>query len=164
LKHALGLCLTLLCSSAVAQPLTIHEHKANIKKVVEKFRKSIIQKDKATMNSLFFNEKAPFIAVFSDEMLTKKRLEKADYPAAVDFGKFGTPADMISDDADSEEKIWNVKVQTDGYLASVYFDYSDHKNGKKKAFGTESWSLIRVEQDWKITSVAFTVTETEENK
>ncbi|MBC3765559.1 hypothetical protein [Neptunicella marina] len=132
---------------------------AEIRELVETFRISIINKDKAVFSSLFFSDNIPFVAVFSDEMLSQKRQQKPNYPAVVDFGKFGPPVKMLSDDAEQEEKMWNIKVQTDGYLASVHFDYSDHENGKKKAFGTESWSLVKVDTEWKITSVSFTVTE-----
>ena len=63
-----------------------------IREVIEQFRTSIINKDKETFSSLFFSDDVPFIAVFSDEMLSSKRMERPDYPAAVDFGKFGPPA------------------------------------------------------------------------
>lgn len=130
-----------------------------IRDVIEQFRISIIKNDKDTFSSLFFSDEVPFIAVFSDEMLASKRIERPNYPAAVDFGKLGPPANLISESDEQEEKMWNIKVQTDGHLASVHFDYSDHDNGKKKAWGTESWSMVKVDTDWKITSVSFTVTE-----
>lgn len=130
-----------------------------IKQVVEQFKSSIINKDKATFGTLFYSEDIPFIAVFSDEMRTRKRVENPNYPAAVNFGKFGSVLKMISDDEEQEEKIWNLKVQTDGYLGTVHFDYSDHLDGKMRAWGTESWSLVKVEESWKITSISFTVTE-----
>ena len=132
-----------------------------IREVIEQFRTSIINKDKDAFSSLFFSDEVPFIAVFNDEMLARKRIERPNYPAAVDFGKFGPPANLISESDEQEEKMWNIKVQTDGHLASVNFDYSDHENGKKKAWGRESWSLVKVDTNWKITSVSFTVTEGE---
>lgn len=146
----------MVCNSVFADVST---SETQIREVVEEFRTSIINKDKDVFSSLFLHDNIPFIAVFSEEMLAKKRLENPDYPAAVDFGKFGAPVEMISDTDSQEEKMWNIKVQTDGYLASVHFDYSDHENGKKKAWGTESWSLVKVDTEWKITSVSFTVTE-----
>ena len=135
------------------------DSKAQIHEVIEQFRTSIINKDKETFSALFLSDKVPFIAVFSDEMLTKKRVENPKYPAVVDFTQFGPPVKMLDGDKAEEEEIWNIKIHTDGYLASVHFDYSDHVSGKQRAYGTESWSMIKVEADWKITSVSFTVTE-----
>lgn len=89
----------------------------------------------------------------------QKRKVKPDIPRTVDFGKYGPPVKMISDTDKQEEKMWNIKIETDGYLGSVHFNYSDHRNGIKKAFGTEAWDLIREESGWKIVSVKYTVTE-----
>ena len=60
-------------------------------------------KDKAVFESLFYSESIPFIAVFSEEMLKAKRKERADYPATVDFGKFGPPSKMLLGDDALEE-------------------------------------------------------------
>jgi len=89
-------------------------------------------------------------------MVTDGRKNKADFPRYIDFGKFGPPVKMISEE--QEEKMWNIKVESDGYLGSVHFNYSDHRDGVKKAFGTESWDLIKDDSGWKIVSVKYTVT------
>ncbi|QYJ86414.1 hypothetical protein K0I73_01215 [Shewanella mesophila] len=134
-----------------------------IRSVVEVFRVSIIQKDKERFKSLFYSDNIPFIAVFSDEMLDLKRKENPNYPRSVDFGKFGSPIErMISDEEEQEEKIWNVQIETDGYLGSVHFNYSDHVDGYKRAWGTEAWDLVKEDTGWKIVSVTFTVTENTE--
>lgn len=153
------LALILATFSNQALATSIQDSKAEIHSVIEQFRTSIINKDTETFSALFFSEKVPFIAVFSDEMLAKKRIDNPDYPLAVDFGKFGPPSNMLLGDDAEEEKISNVKIQTDGYLASVHFDYKDIVNGKERAWGTESWSMIKLGSEWKITSVSYTVTE-----
>lgn len=147
-----------LGASAVARD-DAQTYKDEIKALVEIFRVSIINKDKETFKSLFYSDNIPWIAVFTDEMVNAKRKVKPDYPRTVDFGQFGPPVRMISDDEKQEEKMWNIEIETDGYLASVHFNYSDHRNGVKKAFGTEAWDLVREESGWKIVSVKYTVTE-----
>jgi hypothetical protein len=139
-------------------------HIDQISEVVEKFRLSIINKDKTTFQSLFYSDSIPWIAVFSDEMVKMKRKENKDFPRSVDFGKYGPPVRMISDEEAQEEKMWNIKIDTDGYLASVHFNYSDHRGGGQKAFGTEAWDLVREESGWKIVSVKYTVTEFVQSK
>lgn len=147
-----------LCNSVHARDnKEIYEKEINA--VIEKFRLSIINKDKETFKSLFYSDNIPWIAVFSDEMVNKKRKVKPNYPRTVNFGKFGPPVKMISDKEKQEEKIWNIQIETDGYLGSVHFKYSDHRNGLKKAFGTEAWDLVRDDTSWKIVSVKYTVTE-----
>jgi hypothetical protein len=147
-----------LLRSAIANESNL-SNEQDIKDVIETFRVSIINKDKETFKTLFYNESTPWIAVFSDEMVDAKRKIKADFPNTVNFGRFGSPVGMISDDDKQEEKIWDIKIDTDGYLASVHFNYSDHRNDIKKAFGTEAWDLVKDGESWKIVSVKYTVTE-----
>jgi len=66
---------------------------------------------------------------------------------------------MISDKKQQEEKMWNIKVETDGLLGSVHFNYSDNRDGVKHAYGTEAWELVREDTGWKIVSVIYTVTD-----
>ena len=133
--------------------------KDEISAVVESFRLSVINKDKETFKTLFYSESIPWVAVFSDEMVEQRRKSKPDFPRTVNFGKFGPPVKMISDDEQQEEKMWDIKIETDGYLGSVHFSYSDNRNGVKKAFGTEAWDLVKEDSGWKIISVIYTVTE-----
>lgn len=151
--------LTLAFADNASASKTGLEHKQDISLVIEKFRVSILNKDKETFSSLFYSDDIPWIAVFSDEMLEAKRKEKPDYPRSVNFGKFGPPVRMISEDGAQEEIIKNIKIETDGYLGSVHFDYIDVRDGIKKAHGTEAWDLVNDQSGWKIVSVKYTVTE-----
>ena len=131
-----------------------------LKKVIEVFKSALIEKDYSKLNSIFYSENVPFIVVFSDEMLAQKRKERPKYPSSIDFSKFGSSVKkLISAKEHREEKIWNVKININGKLASIHFDYSDHINHKKRSFGKESWSLVKEEENWKIVSVTYTVTE-----
>jgi hypothetical protein len=147
-----------LSGTAVANENHLNDQQ-DIKNVIETFRLSIINKDKETFNTLFYSESTPWVAVFSNEMVNAKRTTNASFPNTVNFGKFGSPANMISDDEKQEEKMWDIKIDTDGYLASVHFHYSDHRNDIKKAYGTEAWDLVKDGENWKIVSVKYTVTE-----
>ena len=155
MKHLITFIVLLSINNIAFADKTTAEHKEDIRSVVEKFRLSIINKDKENFSSLFYSEDIPWIAVFSDEMLKIKRKAKPDYPRTVNFGKFGPPVRMISEDEIQEEKISNIKIETDGYLGSVHFDYEDVRNGIKKAFGTEAWDLVNDQSGWKIVSVIY---------
>ncbi|NQZ08871.1 MAG: hypothetical protein HRT35_17075 [Algicola sp.] len=137
--------LALSCSTIARENTQVYKNE--IRAVVESFRLAIINKDKATFKLLFYSDKIPWIPVFSDEMVAEQRKTKADFPRSVDFGQFGPPENMISDKEKQEEKMSDIKIETDGYLASVHFKYSDHRNGVKKAFGTEAWDYLQSTQE-----------------
>ncbi|MFT5520823.1 MAG: hypothetical protein ACI9IA_001420 [Enterobacterales bacterium] len=132
-------------------------YKDELKEFVETFRLSIINQDAETYKSLFYSKSPPWIVVFSDEMVKLRRSEKPNFPRSVDFSKMGSPFDREM--KEREEKIWNIKIETDGYLGYVHFNYSDHEKGLKKAWGTQAWVLVREDAGWKIVSMTYVVTE-----
>ncbi len=50
-----------------------------------------------------------------------------------------------------------MKIDTDGDLASVLFDYAFLSNGKETNHGKEAWHLLRTQDGWKIASVVWSV-------
>ena len=56
-----------------------------------------------------------------------------------------------------EEQIANLKVDTDGEIATASFDYAYLSDGKLSNWGKEQWLLVRTEQGWKIFSVVYTI-------
>lgn len=56
-----------------------------------------------------------------------------------------------------EETFSDVRIDTDGEIASVSFDYAFLANGQKTNWGREMWQLVRTENGWKIFSVIYTI-------
>lgn len=128
--------------------------------LVQDFRNAILKKDRDAFNRLFYTENPPFIAVFGNEMLEEKRKTRADYPATIDFAQYGAAVDsLISDTVDIDEVISNVRIIADEYIGVVYFDYIDVRDGVQNAHGTEAWSAVNQDGEWKIVSVIFSVNE-----
>ena len=49
-----------------------------------------------------------------------------------------------------DEAISNVRIDTDGDIAQVWFDYSFVNDGYKENWGKESWQMVRTADGWKI--------------
>ncbi len=56
-----------------------------------------------------------------------------------------------------QESFYNVQIIEDGAVASVAFDYSFWLNGEKNNWGKEFWHMIKVNENWKIVSVVFSM-------
>ena len=54
-----------------------------------------------------------------------------------------------------EEKFSNVRINTDGAVASVYFDYVFLRDDKETNRGTETWQLVNTGDGWKINAVIY---------
>ena len=136
---------------------------AAIKQVVELFRTSLINKDKATYISLFFSDKPEDIGwqfVSEDTRLQHIRKTKPDAIKArqIPSNNFVSLIDAaVATKEPREEKISNVRIETDGEIASVSFDYDFLANEKRTNWGKEMWQLVRTEKGWKIISVIYTI-------
>ena len=150
------------CSQARAEENAASDLKA-IEQVVEAFRTSLIQKDKPTYMGLFFSDKPEDIGwqfVSEDIRLQQIRKTKPDAIKArqIPSNNFISLIDAaVATTEPREETFSNVKIETDGEIASVSFDYSFLANGKNTNWGKEMWQLVRTEQGWKIFSVVYTI-------
>ena len=136
---------------------------AAVRQVVETFRTSVIQKDKAAFMDLFFSDKPELItwqAVVDDASLerirtTRPQAIKARHRPDNNFVAF---IDSILASSEREEETFSdIQIDTDGEVASVSFDYAYLSNAKLMNSGREKWLLVRTEQGWKITSVVYTI-------
>lgn len=137
---------------------------AAIQEVVEKFRISIISKDKETFASLFYSENPKdLIWQFVTDDARVARIQETEPEVRKTYrvpeSNYLTFIDGITKpDARPREEIFrNLVVDTDGEIASVNFDYSYLADSKETNWGREMWHLVRTEDGWKIISVIYSV-------
>jgi len=136
---------------------------AALQQVVQAFQTAIIDKDKARFLGLFFSdrpEQVTWQAVVDDASLatiqkTRPQAIKARYRPDNHVVAFidGVVASPVRE----EETFSDVRIDTDGEVASVSFDYVYRSDGKASNSGREKWLLVRTEQGWKITAVVYTI-------
>jgi hypothetical protein len=164
MKHGLLLAALFASSPAFAsKPVKPTADQEQIKAIVETFGKSIVNKDKAGFLALFLNDKTSWVGVYSDKglKLLKEKKKDASQPDPDKIFSTDTPA-MFMDGLSSnkqhfEEKFSNVRIETDGNVGTVYFDYSFNIENYKVNWGKESWHLVHSPDGWKITSVIWSM-------
>jgi hypothetical protein len=165
LQLLIGACLVLaLCSCAVTQYANGSSADiAALSNVVGAFKTAIEKKDKPLFMSLFHSdnpERITWQAVVDDAALadiqkSRPQAIKARYRPDNSFVSF---IDGIVNDKDAlEEQLSDVKIDSDGEVASVSFDYVYLKSKVMSNYGREKWLLVRTEQGWKITAVVYTI-------
>ena len=164
LALALIFCFALAgCQSLPEQSHGNSKDIAAIRQVVESFRTSLINKDKATYMSLFFSDKPEDIGwqfVSEDTRLEHIKKTKPDAIKArqIPRNNFISLIDgAVAAKEPREETFSNIVIDTDGEIASVAFDYTFLANGQKTNWGKEMWQLVRTENGWKIFSVVYTI-------
>ncbi len=135
--------------------LTETKNVAELNAVLTSFMKSIRNKDMETFYSLFHEEPVVWIGVYKVNS-HRNRLQKDNNIKDYKSGSYQNFFQNIRDNK-IEERYYNLEIAEDGYIASLTFDYSFWRDGKKGNWGKESWGLIKTNGQWKITSVIYSI-------
>ncbi len=120
--------------------------------ILNEFLTAISNKDEKEFLDLFYDHSVVFVGVNPDKR-TGNLPSNNGLMYSTHVGFIGW---IVASPKKVEEKVWDVKIETDGNIASIYFSYSFHMDDKKINWGDEQWSLIKVGEHWKIVSVLFT--------
>jgi hypothetical protein len=126
----------------------------DVDRVMQAFHEAVAGHDGDKLEALFL-PKANLFNVLDDGRLATA---KAKSPAAAkvrvnsahEFAQFVTMTKQSLDPVHS-----NVRVMSDGVVATVYFDFVFNMGGKAENAGNETWQLVKDEKGWKIASIAF---------
>ena len=134
--------------------------KQQIEGVIETFRKAIIDKDKESFLKLFTSENITWSGVLPDasiQVLYASRPKPEMPPPHKVFSS--NPREFIDFIARHpgriEETFANVRIDSDGDVAQVWFDYAFIYGDYKQNWGKESWQMVRTETGWKIAAVVW---------
>jgi hypothetical protein len=130
---------------------------AAINQIVEQFKAAIIAHDGKTLGSLFLQDHDSWLAVADEATWNafKARNPKARKVVPSTWKNF---ADFVQNDPKPvEERFYNVRIDTNGAVASVWFDFDFLTDGKVSNRGSESWQMVRTEDGWKISSMLYSI-------
>jgi len=163
-KKAVVVFITLLTCALAGQALAQSpEFKSNaddltkIRSVVEEFRQDIIRKDAYALTKLVLNPDVLFHHINNQEEVDSARKYNAQFdgigPSQLDgFAKLlATSKDKL------EEKFRNIEIRQDGDLGLATFNYDFVINDKVHHSGLEVWQLCKIDGQWKILSVTWTI-------
>jgi hypothetical protein len=155
----------LICGLAAQAPAQGPEPKFNsnsedltkIRSLLEEFRQDIIRKEGYALTKLVLNPNVLFHHTNDQEEVDSVRKYNAQFdgvgPSQLDgFAQFlATSKDKI------EEKVHNIEIRQDGPLGLVTFNYDFVVNDKVTNSGLEHWQVCKIDGQWKILSVVWTV-------
>src|SRR5882762_9287642 len=130
---------------------------AKIRSVLEEFRQDIIHKDGEAITKLMLNPNVLFHHANTQEEIDSARKSNAQFdgigPSQLDgFAKLlATSKDKL------EERFRNIEIRRRGNLGLVTFNYDFVINDKVHHSGLEVWQVCKIDGQWKILSVAWTI-------
>lgn len=151
-----------LAASPVAAPSIAAKelHITQISAVVETFRTALINKEKDKFLQLFIAGTIPWIGVIDGDDLVRIRKEQPGFKSPrANTGSTHVKfiEGIVASPIRQEEKFWNIKIDTDGNIATVNFDYSYHAGSIKTNWGKEAWQLVNTDAGWKINAVIYSI-------
>jgi len=162
-----SLCLALFASAPrAAFAENPAESRQRIEAVIKAFGKALVDKDKEGFMRLFLREDITWAGVYTDGSVARYRAGLKDPTRPVPKVQVATPRkfiDSIARDPEANtETFENVRIDTDGEMAQVLFDYSFMVGNYRNNWGRESWHMVRTENGWKIASVIWSAEENPE--
>ena len=128
-----------------------------IRGLLDEFRQDIIRKDRNALTKLVLNPNVLFHHINGQDEVDSARKKNAQFdgigPSELDgFAQFlATSKDKI------EEKFHNIEIRQDGDLGLVTFNYDFVINDKVHHSGVEHWQVCKIDGQWKILSIAWTI-------
>ena len=156
MKHLAAFLLVITAQFSFAQENIKLDNKAKLQEVLNSFMRCIGTKDSVKFYSLFHSDPIVWVGVYKDKT-QQKRLEKDASALNYKTSDYKTWFRSISTGTPKEEKFYNINMVEDGNIASITFDYSFWADNKKGNWGKESWGLVNINGEWKITSVIFSM-------
>lgn len=128
--------------------------RVQIQKVVDGFKAAIIAKDAKAVRGMFLPGGSWLMAV------DKASLAKVGtkHPEAKQFvpGSYEEFAGFVGSAPKPIEEVFShVRIQTDGIVGTVYFDYRFEVEGKATNHGAETWQLVHTDDGWKISAMLY---------
>ena len=130
---------------------------AAIRHVVQQFQTAIIAHDGKTLGSLFLPEGGAWRSALDDATYAAAKARNPAAPRTMpstwqDFVGF-----VQRSTKPIEERFHDVRIDTNGTVASVWFDFEFVEDGKVTNRGSETWQLVRMDDGWKINAMLYSI-------
>jgi hypothetical protein len=128
---------------------------AEIEQLMAEYHQAVASHDGARMSSLFVGEGSTWFNVLSDAAYARARAKK---PATskVRHSSFQDFAKLVSSThATLNPEHSDLRILTDGTIASVYFNFIFLIDGKPENHGSETWQLVKTDGGWKIAAITY---------
>lgn len=140
-----------------AQQSTDNKKEINI--IINKYSKSVIEKDSITFYNLFNDGPVTWCGALKERSQAKEVAKKGVTHASSNYfsGSYKEFLRSLFRFKSTEDKFDNIQITEDGTVASVTMDYSFWANNEMTNWGSKYLMLIKRDGNWKITTVIYSL-------
>jgi hypothetical protein len=136
-------------------PASTASDTVDVQHVIDAYHQAVLTHDGSRLASLFLPQGGMWLNVLSDEAYVRA---KAKSPEAVKIrvGSYTDFAKLVSTSkASFNPTHTHLQENSDGTIASVYFDFVFLVDGKEQNRGSETWVLVKGTEGWKIAAITY---------
>ena len=128
---------------------------ADIQRVMDAFHHAVATHDGNGVSKLFLDRSSTWLTVLSDKAFAAARvknvsMQKVRVGSYKDFSAF-----VSSTKSDLDPRHTDVRIMSDGAVASVYFHFDFVIDGKVENRGHETWQLVKTVDGWRIAAISY---------
>ena len=128
---------------------------ADVQHVMDTFHEAVVTHDGSALAALFIPEGSTWLNVLSEDAYARAKA-KSPNVAKIRLGSYKDFAGFVSSSKDSlDPEHSHVRIQSDGVIASAYFDFVFLINGKAENRGSETWQLVKGAEGWRIAAITY---------
>lgn len=133
----------------------LNQDTADVEHVMAAYHEAVVTHDGARLASLFIPQGSTWLNVLSDKAFARLHASKPGI-AKIKVGNYQDFARIVSQSTKHmDPQHQHVRIQSDGTIASVYFDYVFMIDGKPENSGNETWQLVKGENGWRIATIIY---------
>lgn len=127
----------------------------DIQGVMEAYHHAVATHDGESVSKLFLGQSSTLVNVLSDKTFAAARAkntstQKVRVKSYRDFAAF-----VSSTKSDLDPRHTDVRITSDGTVASVYFHFEFVMDGKVENRGDETWQLVKTVDGWRIVTITY---------
>ncbi|HEY1805793.1 MAG TPA: nuclear transport factor 2 family protein [Terracidiphilus sp.] len=136
-------------------PASTASDTADVQHVIDAYHEAVLTHDGSRLARLFIPQGSMWLNVLSDEAYARA---KAKSPDAVKI-RVGSYTDFVKLVSTSKARLnpthTHLQENSDGTIASVYFDFAFLVDGKEQNRGSETWVLVKGTDGWRIAAITY---------
>jgi hypothetical protein len=137
-----------------ALPVSIASDTFDVQHVIDAYHEAVLAHDGSRLAHLFLPQSL-WLNVLSDEAYARAKAKSPD-AVKIRVGSYTDFAKLVSTSkASFNPTHTHLEENSDGTIASVYFDFVFRVDGKEQNRGSETWVLVKGTDGWKIAAITY---------
>src|SRR5580698_9141149 len=138
-----------------ATPASTASDTVDVQHVIDAYHEAVLTHDGSLLAHLFIPQGSMWLNVLSDEAYARPRAKSPD-AVKIRVGSYTDFAKLVSTSkASFNPTHTHLQENSDGTIASVYFDFIFLADGKEQNRGSETWVLVKGTDGWRIAAITY---------